>query len=277
MKPFKLSMVVAPPEAKFEAVVRETLDDALKILVETGFDGVELSILDPKKHQGAEKKISEYGLEVPALSTGLNYLHYKLSLTSPDPTLREKAVERLTEIAELGHRLGGAGVIIGLMRGRLENGVKPQDAYNLLVENLKKVCRNAAEYGVDIFFEPLNRYETQIINTVSEGLKLLEDINEENLYLLLDTFHMNIEEKVIEDSIRMANGKIGHFHVADSNRLAPGMGHIDFASILHALKDAGYNKYLSAEIIVKPDLETAAKVTMNTLKLAMVELEEEND
>lgn len=277
MKPFKLSMVVAPPEARFEAVARETLDDALKILSEAGFDGVELSILDPKKHQGVEKKVSDYGLEVPALSTGLNYIHYRLSLTSPNPEVREKAVERLTEIAELGYRLGGAGVIVGLMRGRLQEGIKPENAYSLLVENLKKVCRNAAKYGVDVFFEPLNRYETEIINTVSEGLRLLEDVGEENLYLLLDTFHMNIEEKVIEDSIRMADGKIGHFHVADSNRLAPGMGHLDFASILHALNDTGYKKYLSAEIIVKPDLETAARVTMNTLRLAMVELEEEND
>ncbi len=269
MKPFKVSMVVAPPQAKFEAVVRKSLREALSLLSEIGFDGAEISILDPPDAGELKRVVDEYGLEVPALSTGLNYIHYGYSLTSPDPVKREKAVERLIEIGRLGEKLGGAGVIIGLMRGRLEGGLGKEEAYRLLVENTRRVAEGCEELGVKVFFEPLNRYETQLINTVEEGLRFLEDVGSENLYLLLDTFHMNIEEPVIEDSIRMAGEKIGHFHVADSNRLAPGMGHLDFASILHALWDAGYRGYLSAEIIVKPDLEAAARTTYNTLSKAM--------
>jgi len=269
LKPFKVSMVVAPPQARFEAVVRESLEDALRILHDIGFDGVEISILDPPDPAELRGVTGKYGLEVPALSTGLNYIHYGLSLTSPDPARREKAVERLIEIGRLGEALGGAGVIIGLMRGRLSEGVGRDEAYRLLVENTRRVAEGCARYGVDVFFEPLNRYETELVNTVEEGLRLLEDVGADNLYLLLDTFHMNIEEPVIEDSIRAARGRIGHFHVADSNRLAPGMGHLDFASILHALWDTGYRRYLSAEIIVKPDLEAAARTTYNTLLRAM--------
>ncbi len=262
-------MVVAPPQAKFEAVIKESLDEALRILHNIGFDGAEISILDPPDPAELRKIVDSYGLEVPALSTGLNYIHYGLSLTSPDPMKREKAVERLIEIGRLGEALGGAGVIIGLMRGRLRDGIERGEAYRLLVENTRRVAEGCARHGVDVFFEPLNRYETEIINTVAEGLQFLEDVGAENLYLLLDTFHMNIEEPVIEDSIRAAGGRIGHFHVADSNRLAPGMGHLDFASILHALWDTGYRRYLSAEIIVKPDLEAAARTTYNTLIRAM--------
>ncbi len=269
MRPFKLSMVVAPPQAKFEAVVRESLEKALRTLSEIGFDGAEISILDPPEPGPLKSLLDEYGLEVPALSTGLNYIHYGLSLTSPDPEKREKAVERLIEIGRLGAALGGAGVIIGLMRGRLVAGVDREKAYSLLVDNTRRVAEACEKIGVKVFFEPLNRYETQLVNTVAEGLRLLEDVGSDNLYLLLDTFHMNIEEPVIEDSIRMAGERIGHFHVADSNRLAPGMGHLDFASILHALWDAGYRGYLSAEIIVKPDLEAAAMTTYRTLKTAM--------
>ncbi len=268
MLKFKVSMVVAPPKAVFEAVAKQPLENALKVLSSMGYDGVELSVLEPEMYRGIERILTNYGLEVSALSTGLNYLHYGLSLSSPDPVKRKGAVKRLIEIAEFGEKVE-AGVIVGLMRGKLEKGQNRVEAYEHMINGLKEVCRGAREHGVDIFFEPLNRYETQLVNTVAEGLKVLEDVNEDNLFLLLDTFHMNIEEPVIEDSIRQASDRIGHFHVADSNRLAPGMGHLDFTSILAALKDTGYKGYLSAEIIVKPDLETAAMVTLNTLKKAM--------
>jgi sugar phosphate isomerase/epimerase len=84
---------------------------------------------------------------------------------------------------------------------------------------------------------------------------------------------MNIEERSIEEAIRLAGEKIGHFHVADSNRLAPGMGHLDFVRILGALRDTGYMRYVSAEIQTKPDFEAAAKITISTLRRALEVLE----
>ena len=270
---FKLAMVIAPKMAKFEAVVKEPLENSIRLLHEIGYDGVELSIIDPNEIdiQHVKSLIRNYGMEIPALSTGLNYLHHGLSLSSPDRGVREKAISRLKEIIDFAS-IFNAGVIIGLMRGRTERGITHKEAYRLMIESLNEVCSYAELKSVKIFFEPLNRYETDLINTIDEGLELIYTLNKNNLFLLLDTFHMNIEEAVIEESIAKARNKIGHFHIADSNRLAPGMGHINFKDILNTLKEVGYKGYLSAEIIIKPNFEKSAKVTYSTLKKIMEEI-----
>jgi len=100
---------------------------------------------------------------------------------------------------------------------------------------------------------------------VAEGLALIEAVGADNFGLLLDTFHMNIEEPSIEESIRQAGNRIFHFHVADSNRWYPGAGHLDFRSILSTLKDIGYQGFVSGEFLPKPDAETAARKAIEYL------------
>ena len=264
---FKKAMVVAPPSAEFEAVIREPLEKALSILWKIGFDGVEISLLNPKNMPAKqlEKLLDNYNLEIPAFSTGLNYIHYKYSLSHPNVEKRKAAISRLKEFIDLAEPLE-AGVIVGLMRGKVEPEFEKEKAYNLMLESLREVCNYAEARKVKILFEPLNRYETELVNTVDEAIKLVDELGTGALYLLLDTFHMNIEEPSIEQSIKKAGELIGHIHVADSNRYAPGLGHINFVEVLKALKEVGYSGYLSAEIIVKPDLETAAKITKKTLE-----------
>lgn len=270
--PFKVSMVATPVKAKFEAVVQESFIKVVDLLKELQFDGVEVSVLEPEELLEASRLARERGLEVPAVGTGLNFLHYGLSLTHPDPGVREKALSKLKKLVDAASTAEAGGVIVGLIRGRGEEAPSPEKARELLRGSLQDLCRYAAQAGVKIFLEPLNRYESKLVNTVAEGLAVIEETGCENLLLLLDTFHMNIEERVIEDSIRLAGSKIGHFHIADSNRLAPGLGHLDFASILHALSDTGYTGYVSAEIVTKPDFETAARLTINAVRIAAVGL-----
>jgi sugar phosphate isomerase/epimerase len=112
---------------------------------------------------------------------------------------------------------------------------------------------------VRIALEPLNRYETSLIARVSEGLDLIAQIGADNMGLLLDTYHMNIEEPIIEDSIRTAGDRIFHFHVADSNRWYPSAGHLDFRSVLDALFETGYQGYVSGEFMPLPDPDTAGE------------------
>jgi sugar phosphate isomerase/epimerase len=102
-----------------------------------------------------------------------------------------------------------------------------------------------------------------MINTVESGLRFLERIAADNAGLLLDTFHMNIEEASFEQSIRMAGDRIFHVHVADSNRWYPGAGHIPFVDILAGLQHVGYDGFVSAEILPQPDPDTAARETIS--------------
>jgi len=98
-----------------------------------------------------------------------------------------------------------------------------------------------------------------LIHTAADGLELIERVGKENFGLLLDTFHMNIEDADIGDSIRTCGDRIFHFHVADSNRWHPGAGHLDFGSILERLEKTGYQGFVSGEFMPLPDADTAAE------------------
>jgi sugar phosphate isomerase/epimerase len=135
-----------------------------------------------------------------------------------------------------------------------------------LIEALQECVAAAAKEGGRFALEPLNRYETDLIHTVADGLDLIERVGADNLGLLLDTFHMNIEEPVIEDSIRAAGDHIFHFHVADSNRWYPGAGHLDFKSILDTLFATGYQGYVSGEFMPLPDADTSAERSIAYLR-----------
>ncbi len=149
-------------------------------------------------------------------------------------------------------------IIIGLLRGIVKPGVSKQQAMDWLVDVLRQACVAAQTQGVRIALEPICRYEATLINNTVDGLALLDRVGAENLGLLLDTFHMNIEEPLIEESIRACGDRIFHFHVADSQRWYPGSGHLDFGSILSTLYSTGYEGYVSGEWLPEPDADTSA-------------------
>jgi sugar phosphate isomerase/epimerase len=121
---------------------------------------------------------------------------------------------------------------------------------------------------VRLALEPVNRYELDLINTVDEGLAFVQEIGHPSLGLVLDTFHMNIEESSRTEPFRraMAAGRLWHVHVGDNNRLPPGRGLIDFAAIVTTLHDSGYYGFLSAELLARPDGDTAARQTLSHLR-----------
>ena len=155
-------------------------------------------------------------------------------------------------------------VIIGLMRGKKETGIDSDKINDWLIEALKEL--SAYNENVKLAIEPINRYETDIVNTVKSGLDLIEKIDRKNIGLLLDTFHMNIEEPSITESIKIARSSLFHFHIADSNRWHPGAGHINFREVVESLDAVGYDNYISAEIMPMPDPDTAAKNTIDYMR-----------
>jgi sugar phosphate isomerase/epimerase len=192
------------------------------------------------------------------IGTGQAWGEKGLSLTDPNDKIRQSAIERIIAHIPVASRFG-AVIIIGLMHGIIKPGVESVRAIEWLVEALR-VCTNAAHpYGIRLALELINRYETTLINTAAEGLELIEIVGAENLGLLLDTFHMNIEEPNLELSILACGAHIFHFHVADSNPWYPGAGHENFRSILRTLEATGYSGWVSGEFFPKPDARVAAK------------------
>jgi sugar phosphate isomerase/epimerase len=264
----KLSIVLSTQAAQFEAVAfKGDLAANVNKIAGWGYDGLELAIRDPRLVDGDEllRIAAEHGLEVPAIGTGQAWGEEKLSYTDPDPAVRAAAIERTISHVPFAARTG-AVIIVGLLRGIVRPGIEHAQAMEWLVAALQQGCAAAQPHGVRIALEPICRYETTLINNVAQGLDLVERVGAPNMGLLLDTFHMNIEEPVIEDSIRAAGDRIFHFHVADSNRWYPGAGHLDFASILEALYATGYDGYVSGEFMPEPDADTSAQRSIAHLR-----------
>lgn len=264
----RLSIVLSTHQAQFEAVAfKGDFETNIRKIASWGYDGVELAIRDPALVDAnvLEKITADEGMKVSAIGTGQAWGEERISFTSSDFEVRRAAVERIKSHVGLAARLD-ALIIIGLIRGITPKDQTQAQAMQLLRDCLSECAEQAAEHSVRLAVEPLNRYETDLIHTVQEGLELIRTIGSPNLGLLLDTFHMNIEEADIEDRISTAGEKIFHFHVADSNRWYPGGGHLDFTSILHALNNTGYKGWISGEFMPLPDADTAAQRGISHLR-----------
>jgi len=267
-KYMKLSIVLSLQPTRFSALAFQgNPEDHFQKLKTLGYDGVELAIRDPSllNWDRLEEEVKISGLDVPAIGTGQAYVEEGLRLCSPSAEVREKAIERLKSHLPLAKRFQ-AGVIIGLIRGKVEKNEDFRKGYEWMIESLKACCAEAERENVPLWIEPLNRYETNLINTLEEGWEVIQQLGGAKLGLLPDTFHMNIEEPIIEESLRKARSYYQHVHLADSNRWAPGFGHIDFKSILHVLREIGYDGFLSVECLPKPNPEEAARGAINFLR-----------
>ncbi len=256
----KYSIVLSTQPAQFQALTfKGDIEANLRQIASLGYEGVELAIRDPKlvDYENLEEVTKACGLSVPAIGTGQAWGEQGLSFTDPDPAIRRQAIERIKEHIPGASRFK-AVIIIGLIRGTVKPGVDSDRAMDWLVEALRECSRAAQDEHLRLVLEPINRYETALVNTAAQGMELIERVGADNFGLLLDTFHMNIEETNIEASIGECGGRIFHFHVADSNRWHPGAGHLDFASLLEALKSTGYRGWVSGEFLPKPDAATAA-------------------
>ena len=265
---FRYSVVLSTQVSSFDAVAfTGDFEANVADIAQMGYDGVELAIRDPRlvNADAIQRVVGAHGLGVPAIGTGQAWVEERLSFTDPDPDIRHRAVERVKSHLPLAKELG-AVVIIGLLRGIVRPGVSQEQAESWLVGALRECAEEASRLGVRFALEPINRYETTLVNNVAQGLELVDKVGSESFGLLLDTFHMNIEEPSIEDSIRAAGDRIFHFHVADSNRWYPGAGHLDFGAILRALADTGYQGYVSGEFLPLPDARTAAMKGIEHLK-----------
>jgi sugar phosphate isomerase/epimerase len=182
-------------------------------------------------------------------------------LTSVAAHERREAREFVRSIIEIGGRFG-APAIIGSMQGRWTPELNRAETLGFLAEALEDLGEYAARNGVTLLYEPLNRYETNLFNRISDAASWLKQLKTRNVRILADLFHMNIEESDTASALREVAGWVGHVHFADSNRRAMGFGQSDVPKIVGALTEIGYQGYLSAEIFPLPDPNAAAQQTI---------------
>ncbi len=245
----------------------EGLDISIAKAAKSGFDAVELftASADAVEPEHLEQLCDANKIKIAAVGTGAGKVLNGWTLTNTDKQIRQKAVAFISEMVTFGARFG-APAIIGSMQGNVEPGIERTQAVAWLAEGLNELGRRAQEQGVRLIYETLNRYETNMFNQLGMAANFLETLDTQNVVLLADLFHMNIEEQSLAGAIRENARHIGHVHFADSNRRPVGMGHTDMKTIARALMDIGYEGYVSAEALPWPDSDSAAKQTMRAFK-----------
>ena len=270
----KLSLTATPNPGRFAPILlRVQPAEAFALAAELGYDGVELHLRRPGDidRVAVKKLATDYGLGIPMIGTGMA-LEEGLTFCDSDPDVRRRAVMRIREHIELATFLGSRPVIGGI-KGTLGNDPRMRSIRRAFILDCIQQCADAAAAaGVDLLVEAINRYETDLSNTVDEALDLLREIGSPSLKLLVDTFHMNIEEVDIAASVRRAGSAIGHVHLVDSNRQVPGHGHLDLLGVLQALQDTRYQGYLSLECLPLPTPRQAAEDGIRTLKPLLARL-----
>ena len=257
----KLSYAVSLQKTGFNFIAQEDWVNKAKVLSYLGYDGIELSIRDPRqiKITNIEMVLSRYALKLAAIGTGQIFNDDGLSLSSSKKNIRQKAIKRIKSNIDIAKAFDSL-VIIGLARGK-SNGIQDRnDSYRKsLLESFRQLCDYASKRNVTIAIEPINRYEVSFLNNVGEAVRFISEVKCSCLRILLDTFHMNIEEKDFIAPISQAGRLVSYVHLSDNNRLCPGRGHIDFKEIISALKKIKYKGYLSAEILPMPSFKSCAK------------------
>jgi sugar phosphate isomerase/epimerase len=259
---FKTSMAISPTPADFAALLfAGDWPAALDAAVDLGYDAIEVSVRDPADPAviACDDGLRRYGLQLSAIATGQSFYSDGWSPTSDDPEVQSRLEERMYRIIDLASPWE-AMVVIGGVRGTLTGSdVEKADQYRRSVDAIRRYGEYALKQGVSLVIEPINRYETNYINTIQDALQFISDVDLDNLGILADTFHMNIEEANLAESLRSAGDRMHHAQFTDSNRLAAGRGHIDFAALAAVLTDSGYRGYLSTETLPLPDSRTAAR------------------
>ncbi len=264
----KIAVAIATENALPTAfVVFRGIEESIRKAAQLGYDGVELALMDKDQVsvEQVERLIKEHGLEIPVVSTGQVFAGHKLWFTDPNSAQRRRAVETFKGLVDIAARFQ-AMVNIGRVRGFIAEGETAEIAEGRFAEAVREIATYARPRGVDLILEPVNRYEINFINRVDEGVDLIERLRVPGLKLMPDVFHMNIEDASIEGSLKQHVRHVAYVHFADSNRLAPGWGHLDFGSIVGALNEVGYTGWTSVEILPKPDPDSAADQAIRHLR-----------
>ena len=265
----KLSVVIATPEVEpwpYQLLSGSFAEKAAKA-ADMGYEGVELVCLDLDRVDlpAVKRTLRDHGLDVAGLVTGALYAVERLCLMAPDDSVVPEAMRRFRQFLDFAGEYG-AVVDVGLFRGRLDAMSDKDGGLAGLRERLLESAEYAQSRGARVTLEPINRFESDFIHSAQDGLEWVGKVGHPSFGLMLDTFHMNIEDACIERSVRDAAECLWHVHIGDSNRLSAGEGHFDFAGMVGTLKDVGFNGFLSSEHLFRSDPDTAARKTAETLR-----------
>ncbi len=245
---------------------RKDIDFAIGSSSKLGFDIIEIPLLNPYNFNATySRKVLEKNQIQAVTSLGLSE---DTDISSDDPEKRKNGAKLLSKALEMTFQLGSkymGGVLYSALRKY--HAPPTKNAFQYSSDIIRDLCHKAKKMGIKIGLEPVNRYESNLINTASKALEFIELTECENLCVHLDSYHMNIEESNYRDSILQCGTKLGYFHIGENHRGYLGKGHINFGEIFSAMKDINYQGPVTFESfsssVVEPKLSNTLGVWRN--------------
>jgi D-psicose/D-tagatose/L-ribulose 3-epimerase len=223
-------------------VTDEALDWLTPHVAQMGYDLIELPLEEPGSfdYARAAALIRGHGLGVSmdaVISPARDLIH-------PDPAIRAAGVAYVRTAIAAAAAVGATNLVgplyAGVGRTWLATPDERERDMDLLVSLLRPLAAIAADHGIMLCIEPLNRFETSFINLAAQAVEVVDRVDHPALQMMLDTFHMNIEERSLGAAIRLAGSRLRHVHTCENDRGAPGSGHIPWAEVAEALREIGY-------------------------------------
>lgn len=227
--------------------IDESLFPTLDLIKEIGFEGVEVPIFNtnPDDWHSWRKKLDELGLHRECDT----FCGQADNLISPDPAVRAYALASLKKVVDCGAVLGATKLMgpyhsaLGVFTGQAATS----DEWKWGVEGIQHLAEYAQNQGILLGLEYLNRFELYLTSCGDELIRFVDDVNHPNCQIMFDTFHANIEEKNIGDCIRKMGDRIAFIQLSENDRSTPGKGNVDWVGTFQAIKDIGYDGWLSIE------------------------------
>ncbi len=263
----KLGVAIAGAEALPSAfVVFRGIDESIKKASRLGYDGVELALMRPEEIDKSHLKalLKDTGMEISAISSGQVWAARQLCFTEEDKQKREELKRTFCGFIDLASDFGQM-VNIGRTRGGI-NGRDMALCEELFIDMARFLSEYAAKRGVTLILEPVNRYEIDFVNNLDQCVEQIKLVDRPNFQMMPDVFHMNIEDDHIGASFIRNKDYVRYVHFADSNRHAPGDGHMPWDEVFGALQTIGYDGWTTIEILPFPDPDTAAERGVKFIK-----------
>jgi D-psicose/D-tagatose/L-ribulose 3-epimerase len=227
----------------------DEISPILKTVAELGYDGVEVSLLgmSDEKAEALGQQVRDHGLEVTC-SDGLSV---DADITSANQEVREAGVRYLEWAIQTTAKIGSNGLagVVYAPWGVFDPANKAVRATRS-AQAFSRLDKTLADHDVTLGIEAINRFETDLVNTAAEAVAMAEASGSPRVGALLDTFHLNIEEKDVTGAIVGAGSRLVHFHVSDNDRGVPGSGHVPWAAVKNGLDQLGYDGWIVAEMFV---------------------------
>jgi 5-keto-L-gluconate epimerase len=261
---YKFAYIFDPPKL-FPSMA--DFGQALHRVAALGYEGAEFSITHPLDFelQDLKKAAAAAPIKIVSLLSGWSYFNEGLCLCSPKQEIRDQAVARLKEYVDVAADLG-ALLVVGQIQGFLPDEPNEDVANQRIEAGLRQVCWAAEAKGVTVVMEPVNHLQVGFNCSVAEVMAMIDRVGSPALRPMIDTIHLNIEEKSVIEPILRLGDRLAHVHLVETNGCMFGTGYMDFPAVFGALDDIRYQGYISTKIYRRSTWQAASAGAMQYLR-----------